>query len=222
MLQDAKRRVARVHRLLTAHAGETFFLPSGVAALRRLTLAGSDLETEDVWRAYTDWHERVHFSQLVTSPLVCTQGWIIASTARAAARQRATGKDTPESLAKLRAQYDSANADFRKPGARGYTTLDVIETQAVAQGLLRAVGGDVDGLGWLANHLYTEHQGAPHYVRVVNDAIRDLGGEGVALTLLPRLCAVALQFAQPSDALAGMLDRAVRESAGEALCAAVP
>lgn len=220
MCRDAKRRAAKVHRLLTARAGETFFLPSGVVALHRLpTPTDSDVGTEVAWRAYTGWHERVHFSQLVTSPVVCQHGWFVASIAREAARHRARGKDAPESLAALRATYDSANADFHKPGARGYTTLDVIEAQAVAQGVLRAFRED-DWLAWIANHLYTEYQDAPHYMRVVNDAIRDLGGHAAAMTLLPRLCVVALQLAQPADVLAGMLDRIAKESAGDTLCAA--
>jgi hypothetical protein len=121
----------------------------------------------------------------------------------------------------LREQYVSVNSELSKSTNDGYSPQEIIETHAVAQGLLWAMPDNADSLHWVANHIYTVHKNSPNYIRVLNQ-VSDAVGTKAVIKLLPRICFLALQTDSPTAIVAYLSKRIASEGAATYLCDCPP
>lgn len=212
---ELKRRASELHRDMTAMGDATFFPTGGVFLtnsrdyIGNLISKGSDRSYEEAWRIYAEWHEAVHIVQIVTSPYVCLHAFRLGSLAHEAFRLGEHGD-----RAELCEMYKSANSEFSKTTASGFSPWEIIETHAVTQGLLWEMPLNKNDLKWVANHFYGD---SSKYVRVLNLMSEKVGDEA-AIRLLPRLCFLALQAREPTEWFAHLISRIASESSVTRVC----
>lgn len=208
---DLRRQALDLHRSISSMT-DLFFPPTGGAflklqlgRLRELTAGRvASLNDSDGWGVYAQWHEAVHMAQLVTSPYMCLHAFRLATLAHHAFRGTV---DAP--LTQLREDYRAVQAELENE-VHGYTPWEIIETHAVTQGLLWTVGGDAEGLFELASSLY---QDDPRYIRVLRQLVK-AAGPADAIRLLPPLCFIALQCAEPTVVFGPLVERILTERLG--------
>lgn len=208
---DLRRQALDLHRSISSMT-DLFFPPTGgvflklqLGRLRELTAGKvATLDDSDAWGVYAQWHEAVHMAQLVTSPYMCLHAFRLATLAHHAFRGTV---DAP--LAQLQENYRAAQADLENE-VDGYTPWEIIETHAITQGLLWTVGGDTDGLFELASSLYRDD---PRYIRVLRQVVKE-AGPADAIRLLPPLCFIALQCAEPTVVFGPLVERALAKRFG--------
>lgn len=201
---DLRRQALDLHRSISSMT-DLFFPPTGgvflklqLGRLRELTAGKvNTLGDSDAWGVYAQWHEAVHMVQLATSPYMCLHALRLATLAHHAVRGTV---DAP--LAQLREDYRAAQVELENK-IDGYTPWEIIETHAVTQGLLWTVGGNAEGLFELASRLYRDD---PRYIRVLRQVVKEAGSAD-AIRLLPPLCFIALQFAEPTAAFGPLVER---------------
>jgi hypothetical protein len=178
------------------------------------------LLAEDAWSAYSEWHEMVHMSQLVTCPYVMIYAIRLASLA-----MQASGEDSDvgdgERLRGLVDEFRFTKAMFDARSGDGFSAWEIIETQAVVQALLWLTGSNPKGARTQANSLYREVRRAPQYLPII-DATCDRFGDTAAMTLLPRLCYLALQTDEPSQEFTELCTQVGDEAFATRLAAASP
>ena len=169
--------------------------------------ATGEVASEDFWSIYAQWHETVHMFQLVTCPYVRLIAFRLATLAEQAYRQESQGDGNSPPGSELVDQYRSAVSMFdNAPSPEHFSAWEIIETHAVAQGVLWLTGSGESGLRQLADHLYNSVRESPQYLRLI-DTMGDRFGDQVAVQLLPRLCFLALQTLEPSKVFAGLCGR---------------
>ena len=169
----------------------------------RRDAATGQVAAEDLWHVYAEWHEAVHMAQLVTCPYVRDAAWNLLCLARAANRKEGTGTPDGPTWRQLGDEYEATMGKLQAPAGDEVTAWHVIETYAVVQSLRWLTGSGRMDLRGLADHLYSDIESEPPYVRLVNDLADKIGDE-VAIALLPRLCFLALQTPVPLDYFGGM------------------
>lgn len=222
---EQTRRAIELYRAMTSMEEDNIFIPTGgvFLTLRRdrqqEVLTGQrSLENDDAWKIYAQWHEAVHMLQIVTTPYVHRYAYLLATQARLALEYSRAGRS--EELSKIRADFQRLELK-QKVKAEGYNPWEVIETHAVAQGLLWAMPYNADTLVWLANFFYTSYKPDPKYVRVIN-VLAEKIGEKHTIQLLPRMCWVALQTPEPALSLGRMIESVAQEQAAQMLCHCAP
>lgn len=231
---DLRRRILALHSAVTA-AGDSIFFPTGgvfltITAERMRQIkegkaadpATGELASEDIWSVYSEWHETVHMFQLVTCPYVRFRAFQLATLAKQAYRQKSQGDGNSPPLSELVDQYRSAVSMFdNAPPPGHFSAWEIIETHAVAQGVLWFTGSAESGLRQLADHLYNTVRQSPQYLRLI-DTMGNRVGDQAAVQLLPRLCFLALQTLEPSKVLAGLCDRLADEGSAARLAISSP
>lgn len=226
---ELRRRILALHGAVTA-AGDSIFFPTGGVFLtttaermhqikegKAADSATSEVGPEDIWSVYAEWHETVHMFQLVTCPYVRFIAFQLATLARHAYRQQSQEDGNSPPLSELVDQYRSAVSMFdNAPSPGDFTAWEIIETHAVAQGVLWLTGSAESGLRQLADYLYNSVRESPQYLRLIH-AMGDQVGDQAAIQLLPRLCFLALQTLEPSKVLAGLCGRLADESSAARL-----
>ena len=175
---------------------------------------------EDVWSAYSEWHEMVHMSQLMTCPYVMIYAIRLASIA-----MQASGEDSEvgdgERLRGLVDEFRFTQAMFDARSADGFSAWEIIETQAVVQAVLWVTRCDPKDARTAANGLYREVRHAPQYLPII-EATCDRFGDTAAMTLLPRLCYLALQTDEPSQEFTELCTQVGDEAFATRLAASSP
>lgn len=205
-----------------AVGGDSFFFPTGGAFLT-ITLERlqelrrpdrtSELADGDVYGIYAQWHEAVHMVQMLTSPYVFLHAFMLAALGREGLR--ISDQRSGVTPATLREQYLEVDSQYQRT-TEGYNPWEIVETQAVTQGLLWTMpDADGDSLWWVANRRYSDR---PDYLRVLNSTAERFGKE-VAFKLLPGLCFLALQTNNPAVTMSRLIDRIDSESLLADLCA---
>jgi hypothetical protein len=226
---DLRRRILALHSAVTV-AGDSIFFPTGgvfltITAERMRQIkegkatdsATGEVAPEDIWSVYSEWHETVHMFQLVTCPYVRFIAFQLATLAKHAYRQKSPGDGNFPSMSELVDQYRSAVSMFdNAPSPEHFSAWEIVETHAVAQGVLWLTGSSESGLRQLADHLYNTVRQSPQYLRLI-DTMGDRVGDQAALQLLPRLCFLALQTLEPSKILAGLCARLADEGSAARL-----
>jgi hypothetical protein len=226
---DLRRRILALHNAVTA-ASDSIFFPTGgvfltVTAERMRQIkegkaadpATGEVNAEDLWSVYAEWHETVHMFQLVTCPYVRLRAFQLATLAKHAYRQKSQGEGDSPPVSELVDQYRSAMPIFdNDPPPGHFSAWEIVETHAVAQGVLWLTGSSESGLRQLADDLYNRVRKSPRYLRLI-DAMGDRVGDQVAVQLLPRLCFLALQTLEPSEVFAGLCGRLADEGSAARL-----
>ena len=148
-------------------------------------------------------------AQLVTSPFVFPIAFDIAGAAQRAYRISIGVDDNTHILHDLANIYHSACRVLQDTDGK-YSQLDVIETQAVTQGV-RWMTPDANGreLRWIANFLYEER--SQNYVRLLNDVCNSFSDE-IGTILLPKICYLSLQANNPVGKLNMLLNMLATEA----------
>lgn len=160
-------------------------------------------------------------AQLVTSPYVCQHAFILAALAREANRNNKDQNRKSAPWAKLREDYHSIISELSKPTAAGFSPWDILESHAVAQGLLWAMPDNADSLLWLANHLYAEFKNLPSYLRFIKFVAAKIGEEST-IQLLPRICFLSLQTNEPTRVATHLTNRIAEDGAATYLVNSTP
>lgn len=205
----------------------SFFLLTGGAFLtmspgrtQEIISSSRQLTDDDVFDTYAKWHEGVHMTQLVSSPFVFPVAHEMAALAQRAHRIRVGIDDDPDIIHDLAARYKKVCTALDDARHYRYSLRDVIETHAVTQGFRWAVPySDGESVRYIANSFYEER--SPRYVRVLND-ICDTFGANIGAILLPRLCFLALQTAQPVKYLINLLEVLEMEASPNDIAAYTP
>jgi len=231
---ELRRRILALHSAVTA-AGDSIFFPTGgvfltITAERMRQIkegeatdsATGEIATEGMWSVYSEWHETVHMFQLVTCPYVRFIAFQLAILAKQAYHQKSQGDGNSPPMSELVDRYRSAVSMYdNAPSYRHFNAWEILETHAVAQGVLWLTGSSESGLRQLADYLYNTVRQSPQYLRII-DTLGDRVGDQVAVQLLPRLCFLALQTLEPSKVLNGLCDRIADEGSAARLAISSP
>jgi hypothetical protein len=183
--------------------------------------ADGTLTPEDIWPVYAKWHEAVHMSQLVTSPYVQTAAWHLLGLTKVATLKNSAPSPGGLSWSELRDEYERAVRQLGAPAPDEITAWNIIETQAVVQGLTWLTGSDPKNLRLFAENLYCEVRSLPRYVRLLGHVADEIGEEE-AFTLLPRLCFLALQSPDPAAVFMVLFNQLLAENSATDLAASSP
>jgi hypothetical protein len=224
---ELKQRSIALYERMSAGRSYTFFPTAGVflemkyARFQAIAagVAPDEITDKDSEGVYTIGHESVHIAQLVVSPWLFLHVAGLASIVAETRRLDREGQLGPEAIARLKASMEAELASLREQ-RDGFSVGEILETQAVVQGLRwAAVRTDATRWRWAVD---TFHPGADLYLRLLHLYADELGlGDGLAFELLPRLCALALQTDDPRVAMASLTDR-VRNPVNAVAAAGLP
>src|SRR5258706_11228717 len=163
---ELKGRVAELREaILQGFRGGAFFPPvAGVAIemgyerFRGVVRDGAPPNDDDLFGLYALAHESIHLAQMMTSRWFFEFVRVLTRDASWAARYEATGKQPYAGWdAKAKHEFQTLNAGLTKV-VSGYSALEVLETQAVIEGLWGAMPTPSAGKGGAAaRQLYEAH-----------------------------------------------------------------
>jgi hypothetical protein len=169
-------------------------------------VAPEEIHDNDSKTAYAIGHESVHIAQAVVSPWLFRHVRTLISIVHVTRQRDRQQQLGPTQIAELKRLMD---AEFRSLTEErdGFTVREILEAQAVVQGLRwSAVTADATGWRWAIEKL---HPGADEYLKLLRLYADELElGDAVAFEILPAVCALALQSEDPRSTMAALTERA--------------
>ena len=208
MAQDADELRSRTTELWnTLSGGRTgsFFPPLAGAAVSlsytrfgELFGQGVSISDDDVWSLYSLPHETVHLVQAITSPWFFEFNRDLTRMAMWAAHHQSRGEELP---LEMKAKFKTLQATMTAK-VDGFSAHEILETQAVIEGFWGAMTRpEPSAVVYAARERYPTDS---PYLHILNLLVESYG-EGIAVELGPRLCAIALQSDQPGGVMADIL-----------------
>lgn len=146
------------------------------------------LDDQQVWQIYTDWHEKIHMMQLVSSPTIANYCFRSANMAQFANLQ------DENQLSNLKLDYRLHKYEWDKT-----RTIEICELQAILLGFFFATRSDRASAKVLIDKFYTSPDFV--YVRALKN-IQEVSqflkiNQENTFKLVARICSIALQAKEP-------------------------
>jgi hypothetical protein len=207
---ELKGRAAELREaILQGFKGGAFFPPIAGVALemgferfQEVVRSGAPQNDDELFGLYALALESIHLAQMITSRWFFEFVRDLTRNASWAARYESTGK-LPHAgwHTKAKPEFQTAMAGLTKV-VSGYSASEVLETQAVIEGLWGAMPApSAEKVVYAARQFYEED---PAYLHILEHMVKQFGVEA-AVTLGPKLCAIALQYDEPGGAMADLL-----------------
>jgi hypothetical protein len=207
---ELKGRATELHEaILQGFKGGAFFPPiAGVAIemgyerFRQVLRDGAPQNDDELLGLYALAHESIHLAQTMTSRWFFQFVRDLTRSASWAARYKSTGKLPYAGWdAKAKHEFQTLNAGLGKV-VSGYSALEVLETQAVIEGLWGAMPTpSAEKVVYAARHFYKADS---MYRHILDHMVKQFGAEA-AVALGPKLCAIALQYDEPGGVMSDLL-----------------
>jgi hypothetical protein len=195
--------------ILRGFKGGAFFPPiAGVAIemgherFQELSRDGAPQNDDELFGVYALAHEGIHLAQMITSRWFFEFVRDLTRSASWAARYESAGK-LPYAgwAAKAKPEFRTLNAGLRRV-VDGYSALEVLETQAVIEGLWGAMPTpSAKKVVYAAREFYEADSMHRH---ILDHMVKQFGVEA-AVALGPKLCAIALQYDKPGGVMSDLL-----------------
>lgn len=194
--------------ILLGFKGGAFFPPiAGVAVeigfgrVERMLQGIAPADHEDVLGLYALAHESIHLAQLITSRWFFSFVRDLAQRATWAAHYESIGKVPEGWREKGKRDFGTLTAGLTKI-VDGFSALEVLETQAVIEGLWGAMPKpSAEAVVYAAVEIYEPRS----IYRHILDHLVDSFGAEAAVALGPKLCTIALQFDEPGGVMSDLL-----------------
>jgi hypothetical protein len=206
---ELRQRAAELQQvILSGFKGGAFFPPiAGVAIeigydrVESMLRGHAPADNEDILGLYALAHESIHLAQMITSRWFFSFVRDLARKAAWAAHYESTGK-VPEGWRK-QGKRDFATLTARlKKTVDGFSALEVLETQAVIEGVWGAMPQpSARAVVYAAGEIY---EPSSMYRHILGHLVDRFGAEA-AVALGPKLCAIALQCDEPGGVMSDML-----------------
>jgi len=163
---------------------------------------GAPQNDEELFGLYALAHESIHLAQMITSRWFFEFVHHLTRSATWAARYESTGKLPYAGWeAKAKHEFQTLNARLSKM-VSGYNALEVLETQAVIEGLWGAMPTpSAEKVVYAARQFY---KAGSMYRHILDHMVNVFGAEA-AVALGPKLCSIALQYDEPGGVMSDLL-----------------
>jgi hypothetical protein len=195
--------------ILQGFTGGAFFPPiAGVAVeigygrFREMLRDGTAHNDDELFGLYALAHESIHLAQMITSRWFFTFVRNLTRRANWATHYESTGKAPPAGWSEeARRDFMVLNAGLTKV-VDGFSAREVLETQAVIEGLWGAMPSpSAEKVVYAARQFYEPDS---MYRHILDHMVKRFGAEA-AVSLAPKLCAIALQSDEPGGVMSDML-----------------
>lgn len=158
------------------------------------TVARGDTDENVIRLVYAPSHEAIHMVQLLTSRFVLHMAFELFDFCGVASARRRAGVPEAQWLPGLLHNYRQLQRSLTVARDDGFSALQVMEAQAVLEGLRGGFSRHVrDGLALI---LHLAHGDAPAYTELIASTDAAHGFE-LTFAVLPRLCWLALEADDP-------------------------